>query len=130
MWHAINKRCYNKSYKNYNRYGGRGIKVYEEWKESITKFIQYIENVLGERPTNKHSLDRINNNGDYEPGNLRWSTPEEQSRNRSNSKLNINNVKFIKNNINKYSLQELAAMFNISKTTIYDIKNNKTWKNT
>ena len=69
------------------RYGGRGIKLYSEWYEDMDKFIEWIDMHLGKRPSKFHSLDRINNNGNYEPGNLRWATWIEQQSNRSDNKM-------------------------------------------
>lgn len=76
-WLGIKNRCYNKNKDNYKDYGERGIKMYEEWYNSVEKFIEWIEQNLGRRPK-RHTLDRINNNGNYEPGNLKWSTQPEQ----------------------------------------------------
>ena len=71
------KRCNNKNASNYERYGGRGIKVCNEWL-SFENFLLH----MGERPSIKHELDRIDNNGNYEPSNCRWVTASENSRNR------------------------------------------------
>lgn len=73
-------RCYDPARKDFHRYGGRGITVYPEWRD-ITAFITWIEANLGPRPDGM-SLDRIDNNGNYEPGNLRWATAAEQNANR------------------------------------------------
>jgi len=68
---------------------GRGISVCDEWRNSFAAFHSYI----GDKPTPKHSLDRINNDGNYEPGNVKWSTPKEQANNRRNSlNPNINGI--------------------------------------
>lgn len=79
-WLRMNTRCYNKKNQDYKNYGGRGIKVSEEFKDP-KKFIDYILQNLGERPEN-NSLDRINNDGNYERGNLRWATRKTQANNR------------------------------------------------
>lgn len=73
-------RCQNSNNKSYGRYGGRGI----EWR--FDSFLHFFETV-GPRPSPKHSLDRIDNNGHYEPGNVRWSTTYEQGRNRSTNHI-------------------------------------------
>ena len=77
-WLAIKTRCYNINYKFYYRYGGRGIKVCDEWINNFQAFFDHI----GEAPSIDHSIDRINNNGNYEPGNVRWATSYEQRANR------------------------------------------------
>jgi len=81
LWLRINKRCYNPQAHNYRWYGARGISVWEPWRHDAGTFIAYIEHNLGPRPTG-HSLDRQDNDGNYEPGNLRWATAAEQARNR------------------------------------------------
>lgn len=80
-WAAAMNRCYNPAAGNYRWYGGRGISVWEGWYDDPGAFIAYIEENLGSRPPGM-SLDRIDNDGNYEPGNLKWSTPAERARNR------------------------------------------------
>lgn len=80
-WREIRYRCFNKKAKHYPQYGGRGITVCDRWMESFNNFFED----MGERPTPKHSLDRINNDGNYEPSNCRWATKQEQSNNRHNT---------------------------------------------
>ncbi len=83
-WSAMKQRCYDPSCPNYKRYGARGIKVCDRWLASYSNFIAD----MGRRPSSRHSLDRINNDGHYEPGNCRWSTKSEQGRNtRTNRNL-------------------------------------------
>lgn len=76
-WSQMIQRCINKNIRNYEDYGGRGIKVCQEWMESFQKFYEHI----GPRPSSKHSLDRKNNDGNYEPGNVRWATGRQQMNN-------------------------------------------------
>jgi len=81
-WAAMIRRCENPNSKGYDRYGGRGITVCRQWRESYATFLAD----LGRRPSAEHSLDRINVNGNYEPGNCRWATATEQARNRRQPK--------------------------------------------
>ena len=80
-WKGMKQRCYDSSHKHYQGYGGRGITVHPAWVDSLKAFIAYIEKELGPRPEG-HTLDRINNDGNYEPGNLRWASAQQQADNR------------------------------------------------
>lgn len=80
-WARMKNRCYNKGNKSYKNYGGRGIKVCERWVNSASNFISD----MGPKPSRFHSVERVNNNGDYEPTNCKWATRYEQSRNRTDS---------------------------------------------
>lgn len=81
IWVSMMQRCYNPNNKNYHRYGGRGIKVCDEWREGFINFLYS----MGEKPKGK-SLDRINNDGDYSPENCRWATQKEQCMNTEKAK--------------------------------------------
>lgn len=77
-WVQMIKRCENPNYWAFHRYGGRGIKVWTKWRHDFPAFLAHI----GRRPSSHYSLDRIDNDGDYCPGNVRWATHREQSANR------------------------------------------------
>lgn len=77
IWRGIINRCDNKNGPAYQNYGGRGIKVCERWKSNFENFLSD----MGNRPSKKHSIDRIDVEGNYDPNNCRWATYTEQARN-------------------------------------------------
>jgi hypothetical protein len=78
-WAAMKERCLNPTCKDWHNYGGRGITICPQWVDSFETFLSD----MGRRPTKNHSIDRFpNNDGNYEPGNCRWATTEEQGKNR------------------------------------------------
>lgn len=82
-WQHARQRCYDPRIHNYDRYGGRGIRMCDRWLESFSNFLAD----MGRRPSPQHSIDRIDNDGNYEPGNCRWATAEEQASNKSNNRI-------------------------------------------
>lgn len=83
VWVSIKDRCSNRNNELWYRYGGRGITMCSEWSQS---FIEFLDGV-GRAPTPQHSLDRIDNNKGYEPGNVRWATERQQSFNKTTTVL-------------------------------------------
>lgn len=82
VWMMMHQRCENPNHIHYRHYGGRGIGIFEEWhkrhgKDGFGKFLEHI----GKRPSLKYSIDRIDNDKGYEPGNVRWATSKEQRAN-------------------------------------------------
>lgn len=108
IWIGIKKRCENPNRHDYNRYGGRGISICDEWKNSFSTFYNW---ALNNGYDDTLSIDRENVNGDYEPNNCRWSTEEEQANNKRN------NV-FLTYNGKTQTVSQWARELNIGQKTI------------
>jgi hypothetical protein len=108
IWGGMKERCLNENCKNYSEYGGRGITICSEWLNDFMSFYNWsMENGYSDNL----SIDRINVNGNYEPGNCRWATPKEQSNN-----TRINNLIEIEGEIK--SLSQWAELSGVSRQTI------------
>jgi hypothetical protein len=105
----IKTRCYNQNNHKYPTYGGRGIRVCDRWRNSFDVFLED----MGPRPGDHYSIDRIDNDGNYEPKNCHWSTPTEQARNRGVTR-------FITANGQTRCLQEWADLLGSNPQTIAD----------
>ena len=84
-WANMRQRCSNQNREDYERYGARGIAVCEEWLHDFPGFLAHI----GRRPGPGYSIDRIDNERGYEPGNVRWATAKEQAANRRKRKSGV-----------------------------------------
>lgn len=108
IWQNMKDRCLNQKCKDYGNYGARGITVCNEWESSYISFRDW---ALSNGYKDNLTLDRINNNGNYEPSNCRWATVKEQSRNtRVNRKVELNGK--------EYCVIELAEMSGLDKNVI------------
>lgn len=106
-WLNMKSRCLNPKYPRYANYGGRGIQICRRWMDSFKDFLRDV----GLRPSATHSLDRIDVNGNYEPGNVRWATKSEQQRNRRvNVKITVDGQ--------DYLLDELAERYGLKGATL------------
>jgi hypothetical protein len=110
-WQNMRERCYLRTHISYADYGGHGIKVCPRWRSD---FIAFFADV-GPRPSPRHSLDRFpDNDGDYEPGNVRWALMEEQQRNKRNTKLTDTDVRQIYALKGAYSQRQIAQKFGVA----------------
>lgn len=107
-WSKMTQRCTNPDDHRWGYYGGRGIKVCEAWLASFEQFLADV----GPKPTSKHSLGRLDNDGDYEPGNVRWETPLQQARNRRDTV-------FVTVHGESKTLAEWAALFGVDYYVAY-----------
>ncbi len=108
IWTDIHTRCYNQRRPEYPNYGGRGIRMCKRWRASFADFLSD----MGSRPSPHHSIDRINNDGNYEPGNCRWATRREQALNRRTNVL-------VTINGQRRTLSEWAEQSGIAFKTVY-----------
>ena len=106
IWSAMRARCLNKNFHAYSDYGGRGIKICEEW-ENFEVFLKD----MGKRPSKNHSLDRKDNDGDYTPDNCKWATPYEQQN-------NTRKTTFVTYKGKRMSLSDACKLAGIPKNTV------------
>lgn len=123
LWLNMRNRCNNPKTASYRYYGGRGIKVCARWD----RFVNFAADV-GEHPGSGWTLDRIETDGDYEPGNVRWATRTTQARNRNYNRVSHTTVVEIREAYAAGARQvDLAAKYGASQTTISAIVRGKTW---
>ena len=122
-WGSMRSRCSDVNHIAYSRYGGRGIKICKEW-DSFKRF----QRDMGKKPTPKHQLDRIDNDGDYTPENCRWATRKENIRNSSIIKLSPEKVRVIRRlHRNGESMVQIANVMAVTKSCITSVLQGRTW---
>lgn len=114
IWRGIIARCYRTDNHDYADYGGRGIKVCDEWKDD---FLSFNEWAMNNGYSDKLTIDRIDTNGNYEPSNCRWISSKKQALNRRNTIL-------IEYKGKEISLSDLSTKLNLPKTTVFRKYNN------
>ena len=123
-WRGMKKRCLNENFRFYYRYGGRDITICDRWLHSFENFFAD----MGVRPSKLHSIDRIDNNGNYEPSNCRWVTQEQQCQNKSSNKLTPAIVREIRNIGEGTNSNQLARRFGVTHKAIRNVREYKSWR--
>ena len=107
-WRSMRARCGDPKADRYPHYGGRGIRVCQAWEKDFARFLSDV----GPRPSRDHFLDRIDNNGDYRPGNVKWSTRSEQQRNTAQNVV-------VELNGERHCIKEWSEILGVTYTTLY-----------
>ncbi len=122
-WRGMRSRCMVETHAQYSDYGGRGIGICARWGE----FALFMAD-MGPRPSPKHSIDRVDNSGDYSPENCRWTTSATQNQNRRSTKLTMEDARRIRALKGNMKQAEIARMFNVSIPTVCLVQKERIWR--
>lgn len=125
-WKAMSARCYDPNNNRFRYYGARGVTVCQRWRDSFEAFLSD----MGPKPSPRHSIDRKETNGRYEPDNCRWATPSEQSKNRRpyrthTTKLEPDQARAIRNDTRPKV--EIASEYGISGRQVLAVQRREAW---
>ena len=125
IWHSMKERCQNPNSVGYKYYGEKGIKVCDDWINNVHSFFNWS---YANGYEDNLTIDREDNDGDYEPSNCRWISITEQNRNRSSTVLTKEIVKEIRSMyVNGIKVPDIARTLNLNRRTLNDVVNKKTW---
>ena len=125
IWRHIKSRCLNPNVAQYGNYGGRGIKICDAWLSNYSAFLRD----MGRRPSARHSIERLDVNGHYEPTNCVWATPVDQSRNRRHIHITLEIAERIRSGVAAGVHQvTFARQYGVSPSVISSIIRNLTWR--
>ena len=126
IWRGVLKRCLNSKNKDYPNYGGRGITICPKWSES---YIEFRDWALVNGYNDSLTIDRINNDGNYEPSNCEWILKKENSKKRRTTKLTLEIANEIRelHKIDKFTQLKLAKKFGVAQQTISQVIKNMIW---
>lgn len=126
IYHHMKNRCYKSYNKSYKRYGARGISICQEWLDDPAIFFNW---AVKNGYTDELEIDRIDNDGNYEPSNCRWVTHKVNSQNRSSTKLSEKDIIEIRSLRGKMYQTEIAKLYGISRSHLQNILYGKKWGN-
>ena len=126
VWSTIKTRCYNNNYAQFRYYGGRGINICDEWFDTPKEFIKWAKNNGWQKGL---SIDRINNDGNYEPSNCRFVTNYVNQKNKRSNRFTWKQIDKIRYQFDKYGAPytHFADIYEVSPVTIRKIIMNKIW---
>ncbi|MEK6890865.1 MAG: hypothetical protein AABX03_01885 [Nanoarchaeota archaeon] len=131
VWISMKQRCYDKNYKGYAYWGGRGITICPKWTDKLNGFINFRDWALNNGYADNLEIDRKNTNGNYEPSNCHFMTSKENQRNRRNNVIKsleqANEIRELYKT-GDYTQKELGEKFEVSQSIISKIICNKTWE--